>query len=753
VGQTLGEGAFGVVYACTNRATGEEVAVKMVDKVETPVEAIRKEAEMLKGLSHPNIVKFHAVFFERCFVCIVMDKYGGGDLVEGLHLHLKEKGKLTGKGVIHISLQMGSAIQFLHNKMIVHRDIKGDNFLLDRKNIADPATVAVLTDFGTATPIKPGEKLSAEVGTRIFWSPEFFNKAYGMKVDIWATGIIMYGLLDGRFPFKDEADIRKKEPRFPKRVPPLCEDYVRQMLQKDESKRPGADELMSHQWLVTKGEGGEPAEQSMDINSSGRKSVGAGESEEAINLRVDGANVNQNERRQELIDRMQEGGQRKDPKRKKPEHHYWAKWFTIIDKHAPGTTLKFEWWDQSKVTQERILVMEGVKKPPAKTGVLEERSPNVVGDMLREHNIDTSKFGVGTAKTLDQLAAEVQSGAARLMLDATEHKKLVRVVDVVLLRIYSRSSKDKVLIEVGEMYSDERRRNIARLPGTKKEPHENSKETAFRIVRTLLDLGAAVITFDFEGKEVFEEEGDSPSFPGVRTVYRKEIVEGFVDDSKTPGETMQKMGLPSGQEWSAKDPKGNTKFFAWMPQKEAEQKGVKLKSDGDESVSGLVMAPIGLNEEDLKKYLTNNNVDIALYGQNGTKTLKEFSHELMKGESSLVQDGGQVIRVVDVVVLQIVNPSAKDILVQTEQTLPDGTKNTFNRLPGAKRRPDENQFLTARRVLRKQLKIDENMVQLDAKDVQYFEEEKPSPGFPGLKTVYRKRLIKAELLRNDSKSN
>merc|ERR1719478_338725 len=75
VGATLGEGAFGVVYACTNRQTGEEVAVKMVDKVETPVEAIRKEAEMLQELSHPNIVKFHNVFYEKCFVYIVMDKY------------------------------------------------------------------------------------------------------------------------------------------------------------------------------------------------------------------------------------------------------------------------------------------------------------------------------------------------------------------------------------------------------------------------------------------------------------------------------------------------------------------------------------------------------------------------------------------------------------------------------------------------------------------------------------------------------
>merc|ERR550514_1235715 len=77
VGQTLGEGAFGVVSNCKKRSTGEEFAVKMVDKVETPVEAIKKEAEMLQSMDHPNIVKFHGVYYERCFVCIVMDKFSG----------------------------------------------------------------------------------------------------------------------------------------------------------------------------------------------------------------------------------------------------------------------------------------------------------------------------------------------------------------------------------------------------------------------------------------------------------------------------------------------------------------------------------------------------------------------------------------------------------------------------------------------------------------------------------------------------
>ncbi|CAJ1337398.1 unnamed protein product, partial [Effrenium voratum] len=138
VGDALGEGAFGVVYACKHRKSGMEVAVKMVDKVETPPAVIRREAEVMKALRHENIVRFHAVYFERCFVCIVMDKYSGGDLVDGMQAHMKERGKINARDIIHISYQMVASIQYLHGKRIVHRDIKGDNFLLTRQDLRDP---------------------------------------------------------------------------------------------------------------------------------------------------------------------------------------------------------------------------------------------------------------------------------------------------------------------------------------------------------------------------------------------------------------------------------------------------------------------------------------------------------------------------------------------------------------------------------------------------------------------------------------
>merc|ERR1712194_389311 len=106
---------------------------------------------------------------------------------------------------------------------------------------------------------------------------------------------------------------------------------------------------------------------------------------------------------------------------------------------------------------------------------------------------------------------------------------------------------------------------------------------------------------------------------------------------------------------------------------------------------------------------------------------------------------GKLLRIVDVVLMIIKRPGTNEVLVQAQQIMPDKKPNELNRLPGAKCRPDENQFLSARRVVRKQLEIDENAVKL-SENVEFVEEEKSSPSYPGLVTLYRKRLIHAEVV-------
>jgi len=261
------------------------------------------------------------------------------------------------------------------------------------------------------------------------------------------------------------------------------------------------------------------------------------------------------------------------------------------------------------------------------------------------------------------------------------------------------------------------------------------------VLKDFLKIKANCVKFDLTRIDRYEEEIESPSYPNVVTVYRKEIVEGTVISNDT-GE-LSGIGLPTFTAWKACAADGNTKCFEWYTDVQAEAKKVKLKPEGAEAVSTLVRAPIGLSEDALRLHLRSMGVDVTAFGQGTTKTLKEFSAELIRGESTLMQDqDGKIIRVVDVVVMMITKASTNEVLVQTEQVSPDGTKKVLDRLPGAKRRPDENQFLSARRILRKQLEIDENQVQLE-QEVVNVEEEHASPNFPGLKTVYRKRIIKA----------
>merc|ERR1711937_274903 len=127
------------------------------------------------------------------------------------------------------------------------------------------------------------------------------------------------------------------------------------------------------------------------------------------------------------------------------------------------------------------------------------------------------------------------------------------------------------------------------------------------------------------------------------------------------------------KDWLKTDKANNTKYFNWKTDKECQNAGIKYKQpdEGDE-VSGLVQAPIGLAEDELKKYLEMNNVDMSKFGQGPAKTLKDISAELIKGESSLMkEENGSILRIVDVVVMKVVHCVTGSILVQTEQTFPD----------------------------------------------------------------------------------
>mmetsp|Transcript_54588 Transcript_54588/g.130231 ORF Transcript_54588/g.130231 Transcript_54588/m.130231 type:complete len:772 (+) Transcript_54588:71-2386(+) len=738
LGKVLGQGSFGVVYLCKKRGTTEEFAVKMIDKVETPVEEIKREAEMLERMAHPNVVKIHKVFYEKLFVCIVMDIYKGGDLIEGMQIHWKTKGKIPIMRMKHVGYQVSHAVSHLHSKSVVHRDVKCDNFLISIKDIVNPQCKVYLSDFGTAIEIKPKDRLKETCGTKLYWPPEFFKKNYSFKVDTWAIGVVMYGLVDGRFPFKGEEEVFKKQLKLPVSTPQEVQELTMALLQKEEDKRLTAAELCEHSWIKSY------------LSSSAQQVADEKPSEDDKNwqaddkgLREGGANAAVQERRRELIDRL-EGAAGQDGKTQAAQ--FWQPSFQVVDRHT-GRRVKFEWWTRSKLEQMGILKIDAAKGDASN---ISKAPVEVIRKMLEDHGIKTDGFGKGVAKTMEDFAMEVQAGSARLMLDATKHKTMVRVVDTCLLRIsYGEGASKKYIIECSEKLPDGRSRDFARLPGTKKEPHENTRMVALRLIDDMLGMKDCKVELNMKSREVFEEEEESPSYPGVRTVYRKEIVEGKV--TTTDPSALKRICLSgSAPHWEYTDSFKITKSFKWMTDKQCKQADIKMKGPAEaQGVSGLVQAAAGMGEDELKKYLQDNKVDTSKFGQNHTRSLKDFAQEISEGESALMQsaDGG-VMRVCDVIILILKKSDTGDILVETEEDYDGNDKKMLNQMPGIKKRTDENQFLAAQRILKTQLKIDENFVQLEAKTVKVLEEEKDSPSYPGLKTLYRKRMIQGELVKN-----
>merc|ERR1719491_513875 len=163
--------------------------------------------------------------------------------------HWKTKGKLSVSKSKPICKQMADSIAYLHGKMIVHRDVKGDNYLTTVEDLTDPNNMIILSDFGTAVGIRPGERLHDSCGTKAYWAPEFYDRDYSLKVDVWAVGVIVFAMLDGRFPFQDEAEVRNSFLKLPASLSQTAEQFMRGSLLRDEAKRFSGEQMANHAFL------------------------------------------------------------------------------------------------------------------------------------------------------------------------------------------------------------------------------------------------------------------------------------------------------------------------------------------------------------------------------------------------------------------------------------------------------------------------------------------------------------------------
>jgi len=258
----LGEGTYGEVLEVELRATGARRAVKIIPRSNKRGrdEQFRTEIEIVKELSHPNVMKLFEFFEDEFRYFLVMELYNGGEL-----FNLIEKSfRFAETDAASIIEQCLDAIRYLHKNGIVHRDLKPENLVL--KNASD-LTIKVV-DFGLAAKLNRDEPLTEMTGTCYYAAPEVLNaedgESYDEKCDIWSLGIILHTLLCGYPPFdgKDDKEIFDAIRDADENIEFVAEDwvnvshlaikFVERMLTRDPKKRPSASECLKDPWLASK---------------------------------------------------------------------------------------------------------------------------------------------------------------------------------------------------------------------------------------------------------------------------------------------------------------------------------------------------------------------------------------------------------------------------------------------------------------------------------------------------------------------
>jgi len=263
----VGKGAFGKVRIVEHRESKKLYALKYINKLQCikirAVKNIIRERYILEEIEHPFIVNLRYAFQDDENMFMVIDLMMGGDL----RYHLDRLGGFNEEMVRFFASEISCALNYLHHKNILHRDLKPDNILLDTKGHAH------ITDFNIATKIDPNSLPRSQSGTLAYMAPEVFKgKGYSYSVDWWGLGVILFECLYGKRPFKGQNNeqltmsiISPQEVRFPTcnsltkyavKVSQDCLMFLKGLLTKDPSQRLGCrpgiglDELWEHPWLV-----------------------------------------------------------------------------------------------------------------------------------------------------------------------------------------------------------------------------------------------------------------------------------------------------------------------------------------------------------------------------------------------------------------------------------------------------------------------------------------------------------------------
>uniref|UniRef100_A0A672R8Y7 non-specific serine/threonine protein kinase n=1 Tax=Sinocyclocheilus grahami TaxID=75366 RepID=A0A672R8Y7_SINGR len=241
--KTIGKGNFAKVKLAKHVLTDKEVRIAFTPQIKT----LFREVRIMKVLNHPNIVKLFEVIETDKSLYLVMEYASGGEVFDYLVAH----GRMKEKEARAKFRQIVSAVQYCHQKCIVHRDLKAENLLLDADmNIK-------IADFGFSNEFTLGNKLDTFCGSPPYAAPELFQgKKYdGPEVDVWSLGVILYTLVSGSLPFDGQnlKELRERVLRGKYRIPFYmstdCENLLKKFLILNPTKRGSLEQIMKDRWM------------------------------------------------------------------------------------------------------------------------------------------------------------------------------------------------------------------------------------------------------------------------------------------------------------------------------------------------------------------------------------------------------------------------------------------------------------------------------------------------------------------------
>ena len=256
----IGEGNFGKVKLGIFKPTGEEFAIKVLNK-----EKIRKkmknlalrENEIITKLNHINIVLVYCIIDTKEDYFIIMEYCKLGELFD----YIVKYKRLSEEEASNFFYQLINGVEYIHSQGIAHRDLKPENLLLTEDKVLK------IIDFGLSHEFEEEEFLKTKCGSPSYAAPEIISKPNynGFKIDVWCCGIILYAMLCGYLPFDGDDDAQNNnvklfqnilecEPELPDFLSNISKDLIMRILNPDPDKRITIEQIKKHPFYL-KGKG------------------------------------------------------------------------------------------------------------------------------------------------------------------------------------------------------------------------------------------------------------------------------------------------------------------------------------------------------------------------------------------------------------------------------------------------------------------------------------------------------------------